>query len=321
VRGEVAVPGDATELVARGGTVVAAVEAAPGRASVVAIDAATARIRWSHAASYAVRRLRIDDDLAYVLDGNGRVSGLELATARPRFALNTAAFDFAVTRSPTGAPRVVVPGPLLAAFDPQGPAPPLAAFARWEVADGAGGCRPRALAWVDGADRVVWQRTLPARVQSLSLGPCAELEVAQYRRNPRSPDSFPDVIGMLETGDAIVEADVTGVLALRKADGAVALDAEAPSSPSGLRFDEGEFAVAGLADCKGPANGAAVFARCGERLVYFNGTTALVIGAGTLRVEARGRYSPAAAVLGVHSRASIALGRYTLHLAGITHMQ
>src|SRR5262249_5795353 len=157
-------------------------------------------------ASYAVRRLRIDHELAYVLDGNGRVSGLELATARPRFGLNTSAFDFAVTRSPTGAPRVVVPGALLAAFDPQGPAPPLAAVARWEVAEGGGGCRPRALAWVDGADRVVWQRTLPARVRSLSFGPCHEIEVAMYRRNPRSPDSFRDVLGMIETGSAIVEA-------------------------------------------------------------------------------------------------------------------
>lgn len=321
-RGEVAVPGEATELVVRRRAVYAAVEAAPGNAAVVAIDAAAARTRWSYPASYAVRRLRIDDELAYVLDGNGRVSGLELATARPRFGLNTSAFDLEVTRSPTGAPRVVVPGVSIAAFDPQGPAPPLAPFARWEIAESADGCRPHALAWVDGGDRVVWQRPLPARVQALSFGRCNELEVALYRRSPRSAagDLFM-VLGMLETASTVVEADVSGVLALRKADGAVVLDADAPSAPDALFFDIGEFVVTGLADCKGVARRGTVFARCGERFVYFNGTTAMLVAADTLRVEARGTYARNPDGPAVHQRASISLGRYQLMLDGVTHMQ
>jgi hypothetical protein len=45
-----------------------------------------------------------------VLDGDGRVSGLELATARPRFTRNASSSDFEVSRSPAGAPVVVMPG-------------------------------------------------------------------------------------------------------------------------------------------------------------------------------------------------------------------
>lgn len=325
--GEVAVAGMATELIARGGAVYAALEVEPGTAAVTAIDAAARRVRWSRPAAYSVQRLRADDELVYALDGNGRVWGLELAGGAPRFGLSAPGFDFVVARTRTGESRIVAAaGADLVALAPvRGAPPPLDPFARWEVERRADRCHPRALAWIDGEDRVAWQRELPARVRALGFGPCEEQELASYRRNPRATGA-PDyaVLGVADAGGSIVEADLTGVLALRKTDGAVLLDAGAPSADprDSLFFDDGTFELQGVPGCTGPSRRAHVFARCGERLVYFNGTTVLVIALDKPRVEARGRYQrTAVTVTGVRTEATIAAGPFALVLKGITYMR
>src|SRR5262249_34859536 len=148
-------------------------------------------------------------------------------------------------------------------------------FARWEtVATADGRCHPDALAWVDGDDRVVWKRPLPVRMRGISLGPCNEQELSKYRRSPRTASGELFDMFIADIGGALVEGDVTGVLALRKIDGAVVLDVAAPITATSidvLGFDDGTFEVAGLAGCKGSARHGRVFARCGDRVVYFNG--------------------------------------------------
>jgi len=73
-----------------------------------------------------------------------------------------------------------------------------------------------------------------------------------------------------------------------------------------------------------PAHHARVFARCGERFVYFNGTTALIIAADKRRVEARGTYGVNASGQYVgraeSARGSVTVGPYTLALEGVIYM-
>jgi hypothetical protein len=317
----------ATELLARGGAVYAALEVEPGTAAVAAIDAGARRVRWSRPAAYSVQRLRADGELVYALDGNGRIRGLELADGAPRFELAAPGSDFVVARTRAGEPRIVAAGAELVAFAPVRGAkpPPLAAFARWEVERRGDRCGPRALAWIDCDDRTVWQRELPARVRALSFGSCEELELAYYRRTPRAggPPSLA-VLGIIDAGASIIEADLSGVVALRKADGALLLDADAPSATprDALFFDEGTFELRGAPGCTGRSRRAHVFARCGERLVYFNGSTLLVIALDKPRIEARGQYQrTATTVTGVRTEASIPAGPFSLVLAGVTYMR
>jgi hypothetical protein len=90
-------------------------------------------------------------------------------------------------------------------------------------------------------------------------------------------------------------------------------------------FDKGTFVVAGLPGCRDPARHARVFARCGERPVYFNGTTAMIVAIDKLRVEARGAYRRDATGRYIgraeRARGSISMGPYTLTLDGITYMR
>jgi outer membrane protein assembly factor BamB len=359
-RGELALTGEPVQLVARPGAFYAAVEAAPGSASVVAIDAAAPRVLWTHPAAYSVRQVRADADLIYVIDGNGRITALDPATARPRFSVNAGARDVAIVRAPGGAPRLVVPhqldsdgsgtfdesgasgggpsgasgggptgasggGPSLVAFDPQAMAPPLAPFARWEIVAEPGGlCRLDALAWVDGADRVVWRRTVPGQRRQAFRSLCEDVQ--GYRRSPRdAAGKVAGVLGIVDAGAAIVMADELGALALRKADGAIVLTTEASIDDRALRFDDGTFAVAGLPNCRGPAPHARVLARCGNRLVYFNGTTALILALDTLRVDGRGTFGRDATWQsgghGAHQVASIKAGGYVVTLEGMTYMR
>jgi outer membrane protein assembly factor BamB len=314
---ELAVTGAATELApSRDGFVVALV-AEPGVASVVAIDAS--RARWSYTAAYSVARIRVDGDLVYVLDGNGRIWGLALADGAVRFGLGQQVYDFAVARG-----RIIAPtGPLVAYDLPHGMPPPLAPFLRWQFDPTT--CRTRALAWVDGDNRVVWERAVPARVVAAARGSCEQLELGYYRRRPRaSADGRFLSFGIHEAETVLVQADVSGLFVLRKTDGAVLLDLDAPDD-HGLFFDDGEFELRGLAGCSGRSSYAHVLARCGERIVYFNGRTALVVALDTLRVEARGRFD--GMVDAVHGRraetseAEIAVGAWTLVLRGITYMR
>jgi hypothetical protein len=271
----------------------------------------------------------------YVADGNARIWGLDRASGAVRFGLAVGAVDFAVTRSRAGAPRLVVPYQgVVAAFDPTGAPPPLEPFLRWELEarNGPNGqmCHARALAWIDGSDRPVWTRELPSRVRDQSLGECSEYENAYYLRAPRQMRALvPPTLGMARVGGSLVVADISGVLALRASTGAVELDVAAPVLPvtkpdRTLFFDEGTFAVTGIPGCGGTSSQARVFAQCGSKLIYFNGTSAMVLSGSPLRVEARGAYNGAAAHTpqgrAATSSATIQVGKYVLRLEGTTYM-
>jgi outer membrane protein assembly factor BamB len=314
---ELAVHGAATELIASKAGFVVALEDTPGTASIAAFDATA--VRWTHPASHSVQRVRVDGDLAYALDGNGRIWSYALGDGTRPLGYATQTFDFAVVGG-----RVIAGGQKLVAFDPpRDVPPPLASFLRWMLEPVT--CKPRALAWIDGDDRVVWERALPPRMRALGFGPCEELEASYYQRRPRvNARALYAALGVVETAGALVEADVTGILALDKRDGHVLLDLDAPADHA-LFFDDGEFELQGLADCKGPARSAHVVAQCSGKLVYFNGRTALVIAIDTLNVEARGKFD--GTVKAVHggraeqSEATVGLGPYKLVLRGITYMR
>ena len=316
--GEVALAGAVTALVVRGGVVVAAVEAQPGAASVVAIDARARRATWTRPVAYSVQRLRADDELAYVLDGNGRLTALARSDGGVRFQVTTGAYDLA----PAPDHRVVIMERELAAFDlPAGAKPtPLAAFVRWEL---DGRCRPSALALVDGDDRVVWQRAVPARVPGMSLGSCDDGEVREYRRRPRATGNLLyHVLGIERTPAAIVEADVTGLFVLRASDGVVLLDVPAPASgTSSVFFDQGTYDLDGA--CKGEVRHAQFFARCGDDAIYFNGATAILMSLVTLRVEAQTTFPTGATVRssGVRTDITLRLGKHALTLQGMTFVE
>jgi outer membrane protein assembly factor BamB len=321
---DVAVAGAATELVARRGVLYAALEATPGTAAVAAIDMASARTRWTYTPAYSVQRLRADDELVYVLDGNDRLWGLRLDDGQPRFGVDARGFDVAVARTRTGAPRAVAlrgyfaPFHSLAAFDPApGPAAPLEPFLRWELQAG-GGCQPAALSWIAGDGQVAWQRAVPGRLSGPGLGGCDERQMNDYRRRPRVYPGLPHWgFGVVDMGSAIVDVDATGLLALRKADGAVLLDAEAPSGDIPLYPGGGGFELRGLPGCRGELRG--LFARCGDRLLYFNGTGVLLVALGAMRVEARALVTDRMTTRRrrgnvVEYRASIPLGAFSLAL-------
>lgn len=189
---------------------------------------------------------------------------------------------------------------------------------RWETAETTGSaCHPRALSWIDGDEHVTWERAVPARFGAVSFGDCGELEMSSYRRRPRANAPLLYLVyGSSETDDAIVVGDETGVLALKKSDGALALDFEAPRNRGGLMFDSGTFTLDGEPRCEGPAHHARVFARCGDRIVYFNGTTAALVAPSPWRVEARATFSGPATGPPLRPEASLPLGTRTLTLKG-----
>ncbi|WP_394834437.1 PQQ-binding-like beta-propeller repeat protein [Pendulispora rubella] len=323
--GEVAIPGTPTELIAKDGYLFAAAETKSGTVTVLAIDLATGGVRWSFDSAYSARSLRVDDDLVYVLDGNRRVWGLERATGARRFGLGTGASDFAVARPRRGTPRIIAASSGVVAFDATGAEPlPLEPFPRWLFAAESSGsyenCSLRALSWDDGNGRSLWQRDVPARMREIRF-PCRSLE--GYRREARFVGRLPySMFGTSVNDGTLVEANRTGVLALNLRDGSVQLDAAAPGSERGVSFYQGTFAVDGLSDCKGVTYGAELFMRCGDRYVYFNGTTALVLSGTPLRVEATGTYASDAIEEYIadqhafHVRAVVTAGAYVFRLEG-----
>jgi hypothetical protein len=326
-RGDVAVAGTATELVARAGTasIFAALEVTPGTASVVAIDPGARGVAWSRPVAYSVRRLRVDREMAYVVDGNGRVWGLDARDATVRFGQSSSAFDVVPVRTRAGDRRVVVPSTGLVAYSaPSSQPAPLQPFLRWELeADANGRCHPRALSRIDGEERVVWERALPTRIRALDFGACDDQEVTGYRRGPRDAAwALYDALGVVDTGTAFVTADPSGVLALRATDGAIVLDHAAAQGTDRVFFDNGTFALRGISGCDGRSRRARVFARCGARVLYFNGTTALVLALDPLRVLASAQFDRKAHLesAGARTHAVIPVGPYTLDLDGIVYM-
>lgn len=166
---------------------------------------------------------------------------------------------------------------------------------------------------------------LPPRMRAEAWGSCTEGELLHYQRRPRhEAHGIYRLLGPLDLGEALAVADPSGVLVLRKSDGQPLLDHAAPAGVHQLFFDDGRFTLGGLDSCGGGAHGARVFARCGQMLVYFNGSRAALIDARRLRVTAEGRYKlrPRAPGNGraSESEAVIPLGPYRLMLRGVIHM-
>lgn len=155
---------------------------------------------------------------------------------------------------------------------------------------------------VDGRGAILWTRRLPERMRRVQAGMGAE-EIDAYRRAPRETRPLAFLIGLVETEDAVVISDASGLLALSTVDGAVRLDwnaqAGAADAKERLWFDRGTFQVSGAVSCGGEARGGRFLASCGGRLVYFNGSTAAVVSekgwevVGSVRYEARRHDLPA----------------------------
>lgn len=325
-----------TDAVVRRDAVVVAVEEAPGRAFLAAIDT-SGRVQWKRDAAYSVARLRAlegdEPSAVYVLDGNARLWAFDERTGAAQSGMAVgSADDFALARTRAGGVRVVLPLPegSLAAFDLATDAQPKALdpFLRWHFeermdADGRVRCHPDEVAWVDGDDEVVWNRALPARTRATSWGLCDDHEVAYYLRRPRYAGISPHLLtGASAAGDMVAVADMTGVLALARKDGAVLLDRAARRDDQALFFDSGTFALDSDPPCSGQAPHGQVFAQCGSSLVYFNGSTALLIDMGAWRVEAESALTPAMVTSrGVKTEAAIPLGARILSLRGRTYMR
>jgi hypothetical protein len=231
-----------------------------------------------------------------------------------RFAISAGvrAYDFAIARD-----RIVMLDRDAAAYEPRAGArpTPLEPFLRWEL---GASCEPTALALVDGDDRVVWQRAVPARVRALA-GDCDDAAV--YRRQPRAADGvIHGVMGIERTPAAVVEADYSGILVVRAGDGIVLLDQPAPAGSASVFFDQGTYDLDGT--CQGRVRGARLFARCGDEAVYFNGSTAMLLSLASLRVEAQTTLPAGATVrsTGLRTDMTIQLGKHTLLLQGVTHV-
>lgn len=184
-------------------------------------------------------------------------------------------------------------------------------------------CYPRAVAWLDGEDRLLWERDLPGRIRAQAWGACKDAEISEYRREPRHrAQLLYALIGVLVSENAVFIAEGSGILALRRQDGAPLLDHAAPLDDRPLFFDTGSFDLTDGPSCTGAARRGRVFARCGESLVYFNGTTALLIAAATFRVEAESTVTRAmVSSQRISTEAAIPLGTRTLGLHGRTYMR
>ncbi len=135
--------------------------------------------------------------------------------------------------------------------------------------------------------QVAWRRQLPPHLQHDSRESCRE-----YRRRPRLQPFH----RLLETDAALILASRSGVLALRRQDGAVLLDAAAASATTFL-FDDGTFSLEGGSPCTGRSP--TVFAFCDpHNLLFFNGLEGVLIDTRTWRLEARGKVSDVKSVDG-----------------------
>jgi outer membrane protein assembly factor BamB len=325
-----ALPGGtlARHLVAGRASVVVALQddaAEPPAASVVELAMPSGETRWRRALRYDVVQLRADDASVHALAGDGRLWSIARDTGELRWGLSAGMVStFAVGSTGRGGPRVVLPiAGAVAAWDPaprRAPAP-MAPYLRLEHADERGRdegprCRSVALSWVDGEENVVWRRELPARFQGSEAGTCAAGTAVLLRRRPRL------TAGFLELGATVVVARAAGVLALDRRSGEVVLDLDAPpEGPEGdtLYFDGGTFSLSGTPSCTGRSDRAFVFERCASRVLFFNGSTAALLGGRPFAVEARAVFSQHMARALDEERphgAVIPLGRRTLVIGG-----
>jgi hypothetical protein len=137
-----------------------------------------------------------------------------------------------------------------------------------------------------------------------------EGELAHYVHSPRLYRRvLRFLIGVLELDGSVFIADPSGVLVLEQSSGKPLLDLALPcEGKHSVNFDVGRFALTGKPACKGPADGAQIFQRCQDRVLYFDGNRAALLQTRPPRVEALGAYK------GRWKRGSILENRYTLKL-------
>ena len=198
------------------------------------------------------------------------------------------------------------------------PLPGYLRFSLREAKDGT--CSLVAAEWIDGDGHRSWSRPLPARMRG-SRGPCAAHELAAYRQSPR--DGGIPGVAHLEARGALWVHEHTGLLALDSRSGKILLDTEAANMPLGesFGFDQGRFT---WGSCSGPAPRGRVFAVCEDALLYFNGSTALLVDLGKRREKARGSYLSATSTpsgRAAREKTRIPLGGQTLALDGITYLR
>ncbi len=99
----------------------------------------------------------------------------------------------------------------------------------------------------------------------------------------------------IELGQYLVVRHEGGVRAVDRASGKTVLDFDAPWLQGGFSFGtedaRGVFSLSGDPRCTQLASGNGIFARCSDRILYFNGTTAALIGGSPPAVEARAFFS------------------------------
>lgn len=114
----------------------------------------------------------------------------------------------------------------------------------------------------------LWRRPLPRRMQESPVDP---VDASNHRRDPRRWHDF--ATGVFYRDDAVFIADRTGVLGLRRRDGAVVLDYAASTSRKDFfYFDQGRVTIRGPRQvCRLDARSGRFFAPCDGKMVYFNG--------------------------------------------------
>jgi hypothetical protein len=100
------------------------------------------------------------------------------------------------------------------------------------------------------------------------------------------------IVETLHVGKLLVIADQTGFLLADYDSGKLLAERAVTHTPSAV-FSRATFTIEGtdLTACKGRA-GEVVLRRCGERVVYFNGTSAALIDIKAMKVEAEARWTP-----------------------------
>ncbi|WP_242344115.1 outer membrane protein assembly factor BamB family protein [Anaeromyxobacter terrae] len=293
----------------------------------VHMEVPSGRILWRLELGRVLRLLADDASVHVLTEHDGRLLTFDRRTHELRWCLSAvgrASSDdawhgrewqgrvysmswFAMGKTRDSRPRVILPlGDELAAFDPA-PAgactlvpsdPYVFVETIQDRRPGVNGvtCRTLALSRVAGApgfmealeEKVLWRRELPHRLQEPY--PCEGSGSPGSRISSGAAHGFSDVI---ELDRYILVAHRRGVLALERASGRLVLDLDAPWAEDGFAFvDDGAFSLSGDPPCSGPGGGRVLFARCADRVLYFNGTTAAIIAGSPPAVEARATFSP-----------------------------
>jgi outer membrane protein assembly factor BamB len=295
-----------------------------GHAACYALEQGRARPLWQRQFPLAFTQALADGQSLFVTVGGERLVTLDARSGAERSIANFPRWtQLWMANDAKGRGRLfVVEEGTLTAVAPGGDAPaPLPGYLHFRLrAAKNGACSLAAAEWIDGDGRRSWSSPLPPRLRG-SRGSCAEYELAMYRRSPRHA-GIPG-LATLEARGTLWLFDHGGLLALDPRSGKILLDATAANRPLGeaFFFDSGSFT---WGSCSGGAPHAQVFEVCDDSLLYFNGSTALLVDLATRRVKARAPYVSGTSVSGgraAREQTRIPLGGKTLELDGITHMR